>query len=136
MRSILFVIVLLVGGCAAKHSTINQLYPEYVGKFVRATQDLYLIRVNTDKQWGHPDYKISCDKPRYSFPGKIIEVNSGAKLYIDRFSQHVRFTESGTEIFGWVVIAGEKMHFYKILNTSYNGVKKEYDLPWVLADEI
>lgn len=130
MRISFLLIVLLITGCA-RHSSINQLYPEFTKRNVRSTQTLYLLEVTTDNQINHPDYEMLFDPPRYKPQGKLIEIPQGTELFITGFYEHNRFTESGTEVEGVVVLNGEKVKFFKTLNHAYNGVKKVDQLPWL-----
>jgi len=130
MRNLLiFVFISFLIGCA-KHSSIIHLYPEYEGKEVVTTQTLFLLEVTTDNQVNHPDFKLLFSKPRYVPNGELLVLPKGTALNIENFYTHNRFTEAGTEVQGWVNLDNRKIRFYKTLNHSYSGVKKQTDLPW------
>jgi len=131
VRNQLIIIILLLGGCT-KHSSINHLYPEFQARDVVSTQLLYLLEVTMDNQVGHPDFRMIFQKPQYKPSGEIIEIPVGSILNLEHFYEHIRFTEAGTEVQGWVMLGDRKIYFFKTLNHSYNGVKKEFNLPWKL----
>ncbi|HTE41018.1 MAG TPA: hypothetical protein VK629_09310 [Steroidobacteraceae bacterium] len=130
---IVWLIVLsIVSGCA-RHSSIDHLYPEYVDKDVLITQAHWLIEVTIDEQSSHPAYELSFVKPQYETGGQLLEIPQASVLRITGFYTHDRFTESGTEVRGWVILRGKKYDFYMTLNHSYDGVKKVSGLPWIAA---
>lgn len=130
MRISVLLIFTLISGCA-RHSSINYLYPEFVKHHVRSTTTLFLLERTRDNQINHPDYEMLFESPRYKPSGKLIEIPVGTQLFITGFYEHNRFTESGTEVEGWVELNGTKITFFKTLNHAYDGVKKVEDLPWL-----
>ena len=62
--------------------------------------------------------------------GELLEIPKGSVLNLENFYEHNRYTESGTEVQGWIELNGRKIHFYRTLNHAYDGVKKASNLPW------
>jgi hypothetical protein len=134
MRNLqIIMIIMSLVGCA-KHTSINHMYPEFKGKQVETTQALYLLEVTMDNQTNHPDFMMIFSEPQYVPTGELLKIPKGSILHLENFYEHIRFTEAGTEVQGWVKLGKRKISFFKNLNHSYEGVKKQSNLPWVVSD--
>jgi hypothetical protein len=134
MRNFLvFVFISFLSGCA-KHTSINHLYPEFEGKQVVTTEVVFLLEVIADNQVNHPDYRLLFSRPKHVPTGELLLIPKGSVLNIENFYAHNRFTESGTEVQGWIKFANRKIRFFKNLNHSYSGIKKQSGLPWVVSN--